>query len=268
MTTLAGAHLIITGGSEGIGLATARAAARKGARVSLISRGEEKLIQAASQVGGECDYATADVGDPVATSLAIAKLVERQGPCDILLCCAGYAVPGYFDELAVEEFERHMRVNYLGAVHAIRAVTPAMRSRRRGHVLVTSSTAGVIGVCGYSAYSPTKFAPRGLAEVIRSETVAPGVNVAIIYPPDTKTPGFDRENLVKPRETAAISGSIQPITAEKMADRIITGIEKNSFQIFADPTTALLARASGLIGPVLRRQLDRTVARAGERSPR
>jgi 3-dehydrosphinganine reductase len=254
--------VIVTGGSEGIGLATAQAAARKGAKVSLIARRADVLAAAAGTIDGACQFAAADVTDAGALAAAIDDLVERQGPCDVLVCCAGYALPGYFEELPIDEFERHVRVNYLGAVHAIRAVTPAMRTRRSGHVLVTSSTAGIVGVFGYSAYSPTKFAVRGLAEVLRAELVRDRIRVGIIYPPDTQTPGFDRENLTKPPETAALSEAISPISAEKMADRIISGIERDRFQIFADPTTALLARTSGLIGPVVRRQFDRTARRA------
>ncbi len=251
--------MIITGGSEGIGLATAQAAALKGAKVSLIARRTECLAEAAASIDGPCEYVSADVGDAGAVAAAIDDLVARQGPCDVLICCAGYALPGYFDDVPVEEFDHHMRVNYLGVVHAIRAVTPKMRLRRSGHLVVTSSTAGIIGVFGYSAYSPTKFALQGLAEVLRAELAGTGVRVGVIYPPDTQTPGFDRENLSKPPETAAISGSIQPISAEKMADRIIAGIERNKFQIFADPTTKALARCAGLAGPLIRFQLDRIV---------
>ncbi|HOT81168.1 MAG TPA: SDR family NAD(P)-dependent oxidoreductase, partial [Microthrixaceae bacterium] len=194
MTKLAGAHVIVTGGSEGIGLATAQLAARRGATVSLIARRPDVLAEAAASIGGPVGTAAADVTDAAALATAIDGLVAAQGPCDVLVCCAGYALPGYFDDLPVEEFDRHMQVNYLGAVHAVRAVLPSMRARRRGHVIVTSSTAGIIGVFGYGAYSPTKFAIRGLAEVLRAETVGDGIGVGIVYPPDTKTPGFDREN--------------------------------------------------------------------------
>ena len=263
MTKLSGAHVVITGGSEGIGLATAQAAARRGARVSLIARRQDVLDRAAAGVPGGARTASADVTDAAATAAAIGALTADAGPCDVLICCAGYARPGYFDELPIDEFEREMRVNYLGAVHAIRAVTPSMRQRRHGHILVTSSTAGILGVFGYGAYSPTKFAVRGLAEVLRAELVADGVRVGVIYPPDTRTPGFERENLTKPPETVALSAAIEPISAERMADRIVTGIERDRLAVFADPTTAALARTAGLIGPIIRWSVDRTAGRAG-----
>lgn len=266
MTRLAGAHVVVTGGSEGIGLATARLAAARGARVSLIARRPAVLEAAAATIGGDVATAAADVSDREQVEVAIADLGRHHGPCDVLVCCAGYALPGYFHELDADEFERHMQVNYLGAVNAVRAVTPSMRERRRGHVLVTSSTAGLIGVFGYAAYSPTKFAVRGLAEVLRAELTGDGVRVGIIYPPDTETPGFERENLTKPPETVAVSGAIAPISAERMAERIVAGIERNRFQIFADPTSAVLARTSGLIAPLLRRQMDRTAGRVGRRA--
>lgn len=266
MTKLAGAHVIVTGGSEGIGLAVARAAVARGSRVSLVARRRDVLEAAARTILGPVAVASADVADPVALAAAVADLSEQQGPCDVAIACAGYAVPGYFAELPLEEFDRHMRVNYLGAVHLARAVAPQMRERRRGHLLFTSSTAGVVGVFGYSAYSPTKFAVRGLAEVLRAELAGDGVEVSVIFPPDTQTPGFDRENLTKPPETVALSGAIAPISAERMAERIVAGIERSRFLIFADPTTAVLSRTAGLIGPVLRRQMDRTAARAGRRA--
>lgn len=268
MTRLAGAHVVITGGSEGIGLATARAAARRGARVSIVARRADVIDAALPTIGPTAAGAAADVTDAEALAAALERIGERNGPCDVLVCCAGYARPGYFGDLPVEEFERHMAVNYLGTVHAVRAVVPSMRERGRGHLLVTSSTAGLIGVFGYGAYSPTKFAVRGLAEVLRSELVHDGITVGIVHPPDTATPGFERENLTKPPETAALSGAIRPISPERMAARIVDGIERDRFQIFADPTTALLARTAGLLGPVVRRVADRTAGRTAGRAGR
>lgn len=263
MTALAGAHVVVTGGSEGIGIATAIEASARGAKVSLIARRRDVLDAATTGIGGPVAVASADVTDPDATSAAIASVESELGPCDVLVCCAGFAKPGYFEDLTPDDFRRHMDVNYLGTVHAVRAVLPAMRSRRAGHVVVTASTAGLIGVFGYGAYSPTKFAVRGLAETLRSEVRADGVRVAVVYPPDTATPGFEQENLTKPPETAALSGAIAPITAEAMASRIVDGIERDRLDIFADRTTATLARFGGVLAPAVRWHTDRVIRRAG-----
>lgn len=259
MTSLRNAHLIVTGGSEGIGAAVAAAAIGRGARVSLVARRADRLEETAAALGNDTAWATADVSDRGGLLAAISEVVDHHGPCDVMVANAGYALPGRFWELPDEEFRAEMEVNYLGAVHATAAVLPSMRQRRRGHLCFTSSTAGLIGVYGYSAYSPTKFALRGLAESLRAELASDRVAVSVVFPPDTDTPGFAAENLHKPAETAAISGTISPIPASKVASAVIKGIEHDRFAIFADPTTAALARGSGLLGPVIRFVMDRQV---------
>ncbi len=262
MTSLRDAHVIITGGSEGIGRATAAAAIARGARVSLIARRADALRAAATELGPSCDWATADVADRDAVGGAVDELVERSGPCDVMVANAGYALPGRFWELPPDEFRAEMEVNFLGAVHAVAAVIDGMRQRRRGHLCFVSSTAGLLGVYGYTAYSPTKFALRGLAEALRSEVAPDRIQVSVVYPPDTDTPGFALENEVKPPETAAISATVKPVQADRVAAAIVRGIERNRITITADPLTATLARAAGLLGPVLRRTMDRQVRSA------
>lgn len=262
MTSLTGAHVIVTGGSEGIGRAIGEAAVRRGATVSLIARRPEPLEQAAAALGGGTRWATADVADRAGLHAAIERLVASSGPCDVLVANAGHSLPGRFWELPPDEFRSEMEVNYLGAVHAVAAVLPAMLARRHGHLCFVSSTAGFLGIYGYSAYSPTKFALRGLAESLRAELHPEGIGVSIVHPPDTDTPGFAAENEVKPAETAAISGTIAPIPASKVARATVKGIERNRFTICIDPTTAALARGAGLAAPLLRWMIDRKVRAA------
>jgi len=262
MTDLAGRHVCITGGSEGIGLAVARGALHRGAKVSLLARRLERLheVQAELTTNGQTvAVAAADVSDDEATSAAIDELVAAHGPVDVLVTMAGYAAPGYFTDLPGDEFRREMDVNYFGTLHAIRAVVPKMTERRAGHLVLVSSTAGLIGVFGFSAYSPTKFAIRGLGESLRAELKPSGIAVSIVYPPDTETPGFARENLTKPAETARISGTIAPKSAEHVAEAILSGIERDRLIITADAMTAALARGAGVMGPLVRTLMDRDV---------
>lgn len=259
MTSFANAHVIITGGSEGIGAAIAHGAVRRGAHVSLIARRPELLEKTATQLGSTTRWAAADVADRAATRAAIDGLCEDQGPCDILVANAGYSRPGRFWDLADDEFHDEMQVNYLGAVHAAAAVVPMMRTRHSGHLCFTSSTAGLVGVYGFTAYSPTKFALRGLAESLRCELAPDGVAVSVLYPPDTDTPGLKKEKAGKPAETEAISGTIEPMSAERVAAVALRGIERERFTICADPMTKLLAHAGGLMAPITRRIMDRQV---------
>lgn len=260
MTSLGGAHVVITGGSSGIGLATAREAVARGARVSLLARDEARLADAASAVGAVAT-ASVDVADGDALRDAMATVVAAGGPCDVLLTAAGSAHPGYFEQLDDAVFRDQMEVDYFGTLHAVRAVVPSMIERGRGHVVTVSSTAGLIGVFGYSAYAPAKYAVRGLAETLRSELAPHGIVVACAYPPDTRTPGFDAENELKPPETERISAAIKPREADAVARAIVRGIEKDRLVITADAQTAALARGAGLLGPYVRWSMDRTVRR-------
>jgi 3-dehydrosphinganine reductase len=152
-----------------------------------------------------------------------------------------------------------MEVDYFGTLHTVRAVVPTMTARRRGHLVLVSSTAALVGVFGYSAYAPAKYAVRGLAETLRPELAPVGITVACAYPPDTRTPGFDAENELKPPETAKISESIKPRDADTVALALVRGIEKDRLVITADFQTAALARAAGLLGPYVRRTMDTTI---------
>ena len=260
MTSLGGAHVVITGGSSGIGLETARQAVARGARVSLLARDAARLADAAGSVGAVAT-ASADVADPTSLRAALDAIVAEGGPCDVLLTAAGSSHPGYFEQLDDAVFRDQMEVDYFGTLHAIRAVVPSMIERRRGHVVTVSSTAGLIGVFGYTAYGPAKYAVRGLAETLRSELAPHGIVVACAYPPDTRTPGFDAENELKPPETERISAAIKPREAEHVARAIVRGIEKDRLVITADSQTAALARAAGLLGPYVRWSMDRQVGK-------
>jgi 3-dehydrosphinganine reductase len=267
MTKLADAHVLITGGSSGIGLETARGAVSRGARVSLVARDPGRLAAAAEDVGAAATAST-DVTQADDLRAAIHDLVGRVGPVDVLVTSAGSAHPGYFERLDDDVFREQMEVDYFGTLHAVRAVVPSMIERGHGHLVTISSTAGLIGVFGYSAYAPAKFAVRGLAETLRSELTPHGIVVACAYPPDTRTPGLDAENALKPEETTRISAAIKPKEAVDVGRAIVRGIEKDSLVITADVQTAALARGAGLLGPYVRWSMDRQVAkvRSGQRS--
>lgn len=257
--------MCITGGSSGIGLAVAERCARQGARVSIVARDRERLELARARIAGAAgaagavgaavgtavDVRSADVTDPVALGAAVDELTRALGAVDVLVTSAGYAQPGHFVELDDSAFRDQMDVNYFGALHAARAVVPGMMERRRGHLVFVGSTVAFFGVYGYSAYAPAKHALRGLAEVLRPELKPYGIRVACAYPPDTETPGFERENLEKPEVTKRISATITPRSAAVVGAAIVKGIEKDRRIITVDPMTAALARTSGLIAPVL-----------------
>jgi 3-dehydrosphinganine reductase len=260
-----GAHVVITGGSSGIGLATAGLVARRGSSVSLMARDTYRLERAAEQVralGAAVRTATADVSDPVAVARAFAGLADEAGPCDVLITSAGQARPGRFLELDDEVFRHMIDVDYFGTLYAVRAVAPEMVRRRTGSIVAISSAAALFGIYGYSAYAPAKFAVRGLMESLRDELRPHGVHIGCVYPPDVDTPQLAEENRWKPTETTAISGTIKPMTPERVAETIVRGIERERFAIYPNRSTAMLAGFGPPAAPVLRWMIDRKVRAA------
>ncbi|HEX4704377.1 MAG TPA: SDR family oxidoreductase [Pseudonocardiaceae bacterium] len=253
------AHAIITGGSSGIGLATARLLAARGTTVSLVARGTDRLDAAATELraaGATVHTESVDVAEQDAVFAAVRGLVATAGPCDLLVTSAGLARPGRFLELDDAVFRQMMEVDYFGTLYCIQAVAPDMVEAGRGSIMAVSSGAALFGFYGYTAYAPAKFAVRGLMEALRGELKPHGVHVGCVYPPDVDTPQLADENRFKPAETAAISGTIKPMTAEAVAKSIVRAIDDERFAVYPDRGVALLSGLVPLTAPLWRRYAD------------
>jgi 3-dehydrosphinganine reductase len=263
-----GQHAIITGGSSGIGKATAKLLAKEGANISIIARDRTKLETAKIEIEAvklntsqQIFPIAADVSNWRQIEEAIQTCIANVGTPDILITSAGIARPGYFQEVPMEVFERTMAINYFGSLYSIKAALPSMEKQRKGHIVLISSGAGLIGVYGYTAYSPSKFALRGLAESLRGELKPLGIQLSIVYPPDTDTPQLEAENKTKPLETKLITGTAKTWSAESVAREIIQGIEKKSFTITPSSEMTILGRFHSLLLPGLNWYFDRLVTK-------
>ncbi|XP_075551297.1 3-ketodihydrosphingosine reductase [Dermacentor variabilis] len=225
-------HFVITGGSSGIGRALARAVVRRGANVTLIARNMDRLEEAKIELLEEAsspeqavhtlsaDLTKGEAGEAVLTR-GIEEAEQVCGPVDYLVNCAGSAISLRFDETPLAEFQRMMEVNYLSAVHATRAVLSGMKQRGSGSITFVSSVAGLMGVYGYTAYCPAKFALVGLAQSLRMEVKHRGIHVMVAFPPDTDTPGFAEEERTKPTETKLISATVGLWSADVVAGSLL-----------------------------------------------
>src|SRR4029078_6516067 len=134
-------------------------------------------------VGPGTVAASADVTDAAAVDRAVAEGAATQGPGDLLISAAGAWTPGYLDEPELEHFCAQMDLNYFGTLNAVRAVLGGMVERGRGGIVGVSSAAGLVGVFGFGAYAPSKYAVRGLMDVLRAEVEAQGIYVGCAVPP-------------------------------------------------------------------------------------
>ncbi|RLC89812.1 MAG: short-chain dehydrogenase [Chloroflexi bacterium] len=262
-------HAIITGGSSGIGRATARLLARRGANVSLIARRQELLDETVTELESQrqspaqrFQARSADVTDWEQTQAAIAALTADGLPPDILVNAAGFAHPGYVEELPLEIFHQTMDVDFFGTLHPIKAVLPAMMERRSGHIVNFSSVAGFLGVFGYTAYGAAKFAVRGFSDVLRQEMKPHGIHVSVIFPPDTDTPQLHYENQFKPLETRRIAGAAQALKADQVAQALVRGIERRQAYILPSLDTKLYFLLSNGPTGLFRWYFNRVIAGA------
>mmetsp|Transcript_8562 Transcript_8562/g.24574 ORF Transcript_8562/g.24574 Transcript_8562/m.24574 type:complete len:349 (+) Transcript_8562:119-1165(+) len=250
-----GKHVLITGGSDGLGLSLAEEWRKYGATVSLVSRSEAKLAAAkeslekkfSSSLGRVATFA-ADTTKLDELESAISAAEQHNGPISILICNAGFSKPGYFVEQPIEEFERVMQVNYFGTVHTVKVVAPKMLARKEGHICIIGSGLCLVGFTGFSAYAPTKWALRGLADCLRNEFVGTGVSVSIAYPPDTDTPGYKTEMETKPPECLKISEGEALLPANKVAKHIVSSIRQGKYHIPAPDMgqEMLVAKMAGI----------------------
>ncbi|XP_037538136.1 3-ketodihydrosphingosine reductase [Nematolebias whitei] len=255
---LNGAHVVVTGGSSGIGKCIAIECYRQGAFITLVARDEEKLLRAKKDVE---KFAINDKQVVLCVSVdvssdytqvenVIKQAQEKLGPVDMLVNCAGTAISGKFEEVEVERFKEMIEVNYLGSVYPTRAVITTMKERRMGRIMFVSSQAGQLGLFGYTAYSPSKFALRGLAEALQMEIKPYNIYVTMAFPPDTDTPLFAEENKSKPLETKLIcetSGVWQP---DQVAKIVVKDAVQGNFNSSVGPDGYMLSALTCGMSPV------------------
>ncbi|WNO05580.1 SDR family NAD(P)-dependent oxidoreductase [Rhodoferax mekongensis] len=200
-----GKSVWIVGASSGIGEATASALHALGARVTVSARKEAALQDFATRHPGSRALVL-DASDQAAVQAAVDTLLAA-GPLDCVIYCAGHynAMRAY--EMDVPDMERHMQVNYLGALYVLQAVTPAMLAQGHGHISLVGSVAGYRGLPNSLAYGPTKAALINLAETLYLDLRDKGLGVSLISPGFVQTPltannAFDMPALITPAQAA------------------------------------------------------------------
>lgn len=190
MEHLKGKVALVTGGNKGIGKAIALALAAEGVQVAITGRNEQDL-QAVKQLiekaGVKGAYAVADINKIDQVNAAVAVAVKELGPVDILVNNAGIAAFGTLADMPVQEWEAMIQTNVLGVYYACRAVVPSMIERNTGDIINISSTAGLRGNAGTSAYSASKFAVLGLTESLTMEVRKHNIRVSALLPSTVAT---------------------------------------------------------------------------------
>ncbi len=223
MESLQGKIALVTGAGKGIGKAIALALANEGVQVGLLARTDKDLQAVAKEIeaaGGKAATATADVSDLQSVNKAINSIQEQLGNIDILLNNAGTGKFGKFLELEPEEWENQVRVNLFGVYYVTRAVLPQMIERQTGDIVNISSTAGLKGAVGTSAYSASKFGVMGLTESLMLEVRKHNIRVMALNPSTVVTELAKSANLINNNEDKLIH-------AEDFAELIVAQLKLN-----------------------------------------
>jgi 3-dehydrosphinganine reductase len=261
-----GKLVLITGGSSGIGLALAKGIAARGGNVAILARTKEMLDLAETEIkkyrlesGQKIIKIVADITQPEKLTAILEKFKTESGIPDIVINSAGVAHPGKFTALDPKIFHWMMDVNYFGTVNVLKCLVPAMQQRHSGLIANVSSIAGFIGVYGYSAYGASKYAVRGLSDVLRSELKPYGMKVSVVFPPDTETPQLEYESQYKPFITKEVAGSAKLMSADAVAEDILKQLARGKYIILPGSEGKLLFTAQNLLGRLLYPIMDMMV---------
>ncbi len=235
MTAMAGKVCVVTGASSGIGEATAKAAARAGARVALIARRKEQLERIVSEIvaaGGESAAFPADLTDREAVRAIAVELCERLGAPEILINNAGAGAWKYVDETAPGEAEEMMAAPYFAAFYLTRELLPAMLSARAGHIVNVTSVAAHFAFSGATGYASARWAMRGFSEALSQDLHESGVKVALATFAKVDSDYFTTNPNAADRLPGA-QALVRVLTPEQAAAAIVGGIARDSREIVA-----------------------------------
>ncbi len=224
--------VVLTAGNSGIGLAIAKALASRGAILHLIARRASVLEQVkrdlVTRFGSSVYTHTQDVSQRDSYVQLIQEIGEQHGRIDLMINNAGISHADYFQALPLEAYEKAIQINYLGALYGTYAAWPYLQKAVKPSVVFVSSVAGYLGIIGYPTYVPSKFALTGLAETLRMEGKACGIQVSILFPPDTETPMLHQDSKNIPPETEALGSAANLMQPDKVATLLLRAYKREN----------------------------------------
>ncbi|HEX2191313.1 MAG TPA: SDR family oxidoreductase [Longimicrobiaceae bacterium] len=258
---VAGKTVLVTGPARGIGEATARRLAARGARLSLVGMEPERLAALAAELGPGHAWFECDVTDQAALDRAVAGTVEVLGGIDAVVANAGIASNGTVAATPVEALARTIEVNLIGVVRTVSA-TLLHVAERRGYYLLVSSAAAFSALPAMSAYAASKVGVEHFGNVLRLEVSHRGVGVGVAHPSwiDTDLVRDQQRELDTFRRTLrSLPGPFGTVTpVEECAAAFVEGIERRRRRVFVPRSLAAFAALRQLlVGPLAERLSER-----------
>ncbi|HSJ17944.1 MAG TPA: short-chain dehydrogenase/reductase [Solirubrobacterales bacterium] len=279
---LSGRVALVTGGAQGIGLATARAIHARGASVAIVDLQQEAAEGAAAQIDGERAIGlAADVSDREAIGGAVETVIERWGGIDVVVANAGIAAqPTTARAMDEDAFERVIEVNLLGVWRTVRAALPEI-VRRHGHLVVVSSVFAFANGMGAVPYAMSKAGVEQLGRALRAELAQHHASASVAYfgfiDTEMVHKTIDRDPLAE-RMMATFPRLLHKrLPAAAAGEAIAVGIERRAPRVIRPRRWAMMSALRGLINPLIDARSERDAevqallaeldARAAERTP-
>lgn len=236
---VAGSKVLLTGATGGIGAALARAFHAKGAELVLSGRRVDVLTPLASELGARA------VAADLSQRADVERLAAAAADVEILVANAALPASGQLLALSQQQIDTMLEVNLNAPIALVRAMAPAMVSRRRGHIVLMSSLSGKAAAPASSIYSATKFGLRGFAHGARADLRGTGVGVSVIMPGFVRDAGMFADAGIK------LPPGVGTSSPEEVAAAVITAIERNRGEVAVAPLGMRIGANVAAVAPDL-----------------
>jgi uncharacterized protein len=257
--------VVVTGASSGLGEATAKAMASRGAQVALLARNREALARIAAEIeqqGGMATSFAVDLTDADAVERVTRTIHGELGVPDVLVNNAGSGRWLFADETMPEQAVEAMATPYFSAFNTTRAFLPDMISRGSGHILNVTSPASYVPWPGATSYGVARWAIRGFTELLRADLYKTGVKVSLVCAGEMRTPYFENNPGSKER-IPKIANLYRTLEPEEVAEAIVNAVETGK----RDVILPLLLKQTLLLHRFAPRLVEMLVQRTGYRRP-
>lgn len=217
-------HVVITGGSDGLGFAIAQKFIEKEARVHLIARDKQKLEAAKAKLNGQVNIYSADVGDPAAIE-AVSQEIDQ---VSVVINNAGVWLEGQITDNSIEQIDRTIDTNLKGTIYVTRAFLPKLLKQNQAHLINISSTSGLKGRDNQAVYAASKFGVTGFTESLKNDLADTSVKVTGFYPGGMNTQLFaktgtpkDNSDWMDPAKVAQIVFMITQTDQTMVLDHLV-----------------------------------------------
>ncbi len=252
--------IYISGGGSGIGLYFARKFAGEGAKVAIFDlRISDEVRAELTQLGGAeaLAFYELDICDDKAVTLAAEESAVKLGGPDLALNCAGIQISKPFLELSAQDFTRVVNINLIGSRNFAAAVLPYMSSGSR--LAFIASLAGLVSNYSYAAYNASKYGVVGLAGAVRMDSIARGIEVSVICPPEVMTPMVEEELKTMNPITSELKKAAGTLDLDTACKEILEGLEKGDFYIIPGFRARMIWRLNRWFPGLLRNKTDKII---------